>query len=129
MSEDYRKGFEDGLRCFAWWKDGVQHVGTTGKTLAMALEQMDELYGFNPPAPTVHDSDEIRNTTNELQSIVDRWNVHRPVGTPVDVMLDDGTVKRTTTRSEAWVMGGHTAVVSVEGISGGYMLSRVRPLT
>ena len=49
MSDDYRKGFEDGVRCFAWWKDGVEMVGTTGKTLTMALEQLEELYGFNPP--------------------------------------------------------------------------------
>jgi len=50
----YRKGFEDGVRCFAWWKDGVAYVGTTGKTLEMALEQLEELYGFNPP-PKVAD--------------------------------------------------------------------------
>lgn len=49
---DYRKGFEDGVRCFAWCKDGVEMVGTTGKTLAMALEQLEELYGFNPPPKT-----------------------------------------------------------------------------
>lgn len=48
MRADYRKGFEDGITAFAWWKDGVQMVGTTGKTLAMALEQLEEIYGFNP---------------------------------------------------------------------------------
>lgn len=49
MSVEYHRGFKDGIRCFAWWKDGVQMVGTTGMTLATALEQLEELYGYNPP--------------------------------------------------------------------------------
>lgn len=27
---------------YAWWKDGVQYVGTTGKTLAKALEEINK---------------------------------------------------------------------------------------
>ena len=30
--------YEDGLRAFAWWKDGVQYVGSCGTTLEKALE-------------------------------------------------------------------------------------------
>lgn len=62
------------------------------------------------------------------QEKCDRWNQHRPTGTKVEVRLDDGSIRNTTTRSEAWLMGGHTAVIMLEGISGGYMLERVRPL-
>jgi hypothetical protein len=40
-----RAAFKDGLRAgvrrFAWWKDGVQNVGTTGKTLPQALSEID----------------------------------------------------------------------------------------
>jgi len=47
--EAYRKGFEDGLKCFAWWKDGVQYVGTCGTTLRDALRQIRTLWGYDPP--------------------------------------------------------------------------------
>lgn len=61
------------------------------------------------------------------------WNEAHPIGTPVSVRKDDGTVLETHTRSVAWTLGeschgpGHTAVVSVNGISGGYSLERVTP--
>lgn len=45
----YRKGFEDGLFCFAWWKDGVQYVGSCGFTLKEAMEGITELHNFRPP--------------------------------------------------------------------------------
>lgn len=32
----YYDGMEEGARRFAWWKDGVQYVGTCGKTLEQA---------------------------------------------------------------------------------------------
>ncbi len=39
----YKKGYEagyiEGLRAYAWWKDGVQYVGTCGSTLKEAIEQ------------------------------------------------------------------------------------------
>lgn len=60
---------------------------------------------------------------------VNDWNSKYPVGKPVEVTLDDGSIKETKTASEAWVMGGHTGVIKLEGISGGYALSRVRPLS
>ena len=37
----YQKGLEEGLRMFAWWKDGVQYVGTCGTTLAEALKEIN----------------------------------------------------------------------------------------
>lgn len=56
------------------------------------------------------------------------WNDRHPVGTPVAVTQDNGSIVTSKTRSEAWVMGGHTAVVMYEGRSGGYLLSRFRAL-
>ena len=35
----YEEGFITGLREYAWWKDGVQYVGTCGQTLKEAIEQ------------------------------------------------------------------------------------------
>lgn len=55
------------------------------------------------------------------------WNAAHPVGTPVTVQRDLGALLETKTRSEAWVMGGHSAMVMVDGIAGGYMLERVTP--
>lgn len=69
----------------------------------------------------------ITHTAQE-QRIVDMWNRTTPVGTDVILTLDNGTEVRTKTRSKAWVMGGHTSVVSVEGRAGGYDIDRVRPV-
>jgi hypothetical protein len=56
------------------------------------------------------------------------WNLrHRP-GTAVHVTRDDGTDFLTTTRSEAEVLGGHTAVVWLNGASGCFLLDRCSPV-
>ena len=55
------------------------------------------------------------------------WNRDHPVGTKVIVTRDDGTEFESKTRSKAWALGDHTAVVKVKGITGGYRLDRVRP--
>lgn len=39
-SQAYFRGLRDGVQRFAWWKDGVQHVGTTGRTLRQALDEV-----------------------------------------------------------------------------------------
>ena len=49
-------------------------------------------------------------------------------GTPVQVVRDDGSKMLTRTRSVPWQLGHGDWVVSVEGISGGYLLSRVHPV-
>jgi hypothetical protein len=59
------------------------------------------------------------------QRKVDEFNRFVPVGTTVDVYRDSGEVKRTKTRSEAWVLGTQ-GVVQVEGIAGCYLLDRVK---
>lgn len=53
------------------------------------------------------------------------WNANVPVGQPVAVVRDDGTVLRTETRSSAWCLGDGSPVVKVDGIAGGYALERV----
>lgn len=44
--EFYKKGFEDGLRCFAYWQDGNQLVGTAGTPLKKALETVEDRWNF-----------------------------------------------------------------------------------
>lgn len=61
----------------------------------------------------------------QQQQLCDEWNDENPVGTSVKVTLDNGTVHRTKTKSDAQLMGGHTAVVWLEDIAGAYTLSRV----
>ncbi len=66
-----------------------------------------------------------------LQTMVDDWNAKYPVGTPVtrykliNPLEEPGETK---TRSAAWVMSGHSAMVMVEGVSGGVILESVVPL-
>jgi exonuclease VII small subunit len=48
QEEEYRRGFIDGLKCFAFWKDGVQYIGTCGTTLAEAVEQVDFQWNYSP---------------------------------------------------------------------------------
>ena len=36
----YYNGVRDGLEQYAHWRDGVQYVGTTGRTLKEALERV-----------------------------------------------------------------------------------------
>jgi len=62
----------------------------------------------------------------DQNALVVLWNHNHPVGTEVIRKDDLGKDHKTRTRSEAWVLGGHTAVIMVEGISGGYLLNRIR---
>jgi len=65
---------------------------------------------------------------------VEKWNEGHPIGTEVSVEMDTGELRATKTRSKAQMLGvepsrndpGHTAVIFLEGISGCYLLSRVR---
>jgi hypothetical protein len=44
----YDRGWVDGVRAFAWWKDGTQYVGTTGTTLTDAITRRNKLSGYDP---------------------------------------------------------------------------------
>lgn len=65
-------------------------------------------------------------TPKQQQKLVDAWNSKHPVGTTVIVRLDDGDEEETTTRHEAQLLGGHTAVIWLVGVSGAYSLDCVR---
>lgn len=59
--------------------------------------------------------------------LVKKWT-GIPVGTAVRVTMDDGTARNTKTRSAAQMLGDHTAVIWLDGITGCYALERVRVL-
>lgn len=59
------------------------------------------------------------------QHLVDEWNAMHPIGTPVTrykLIKPLREPEQTKTRSEAWLVGGHSAVVKVEGVSGGVLI-------
>src|ERR1700722_2413076 len=68
------------------------------------------------------------------EELVERWNLAHPeVGIPVQVTLDNGSIVCTRTRSDAYVMGRHTAVIFLEPcpayqFTGCYSLDRVRAI-
>jgi len=59
-------------------------------------------------------------TPTSPQNQAAAWNLANPVGTRVRYfpVIDAVRYVETTTRSEAFVLSGHTAVVFVEGVSG-----------
>lgn len=68
----------------------------------------------------------------QLEKAVNDFNQRWPVGSEV-MLKEDGKdeLTRTKTRSEAYVMCGHTPVVFLEGISGAYhtrCVSAAQPL-
>jgi hypothetical protein len=48
-------------------------------------------------------------------------------GDPVNLLDDFGNTKETIARSEPWQLGHGDWVIKVEGVSGGYDLSRITP--
>jgi hypothetical protein len=56
---------------------------------------------------------------------VEAFNIEHPVGSPVTVRLDGGGVLDTTVRYPAQLLGGHTPVVWLKGVSGCYALTHV----
>ena len=42
-SPKFVSGFKLGLTAFAWWKDGVQHVGTCGTKLKDVLKEIQDV--------------------------------------------------------------------------------------
>lgn len=41
-SEAYCEGMKAGIREYAWYKDGIAYVGTSGKTLKDAITEIDD---------------------------------------------------------------------------------------
>jgi hypothetical protein len=71
----------------------------------------------------------IAQSTVSQAKLAAKWNDRFPVGTVVRYWTStrDGVGKVGKTRSEAEVMGGHTAVVWIEGCSGCVALTHVQP--
>lgn len=46
LKRAYDAGFRAGLSAFAWWRDGVQYVGTSGTTLEEAHNGRKELFSY-----------------------------------------------------------------------------------
>ena len=66
-----------------------------------------------------------REQQRQWPVLMARWR-DVPVGTPVTVTKDDGSKFETVTRSEPWELGHGEPVIKVDGIVGGYLLSRVK---
>lgn len=66
-----------------------------------------------------------KKSAREMELEVENFNIKHSVGTAVKVKKDNGTTIDTVTTSEAYIMGGHTAVVHLRDISGCYALDRV----
>lgn len=49
MSLSFRRGLIEGIKKYAWYKDGVQYVGTAGQTLKQALAEIDSEHGQKKP--------------------------------------------------------------------------------
>lgn len=65
--------------------------------------------------------------TGKNRRAVEQFNEVAPIGTPVLYWpgAREGEGREGVTRSEAWLLGGHTPVVMVEGYPGGIALSHV----
>jgi hypothetical protein len=63
------------------------------------------------------------------QSAADDWNRNNRVGQPVTVLRDSGAITKTVTRTTAFVDAAGQPVVFLRGISGYYLLDRVKAIT
>ena len=59
------------------------------------------------------------------KSKCDLFNKQHPVKSAVFYIDDEGTPKPTTIKHPAELMGGHTAVVWLDGVRGAYNLNRI----
>ena len=44
----YRAGFINGVKAFAWWRDGEQYCGTSGTKLKDVKSAPHKIYGYAP---------------------------------------------------------------------------------
>ncbi len=47
QNKDFVEGMAEGIKLYAHMKDGESFVGTTGKKLSEALEELNEIKGYN----------------------------------------------------------------------------------
>ena len=69
-------------------------------------------------------------TTVTAGGKVERFNERHPVGTQVRYWpaMRSGEGRWSVTRTPAWLVGGHTPCVSVEGYPGGIALTHIEPV-
>lgn len=67
----------------------------------------------------------VNKSLKSLQQQVDAWNANYAPGQAVNLVKDDGSIFPTRASSPARVLGGHSAVIWVDGIAGCYALERV----
>lgn len=87
----------------------------------------------NNPSRVLRDNNERNNMSKAMknhaarqQRAVEDWNQKHPnAGVPVTVRLDSGAELETKTTSQASLLGGHSAVIWLEGVKGCYALERV----
>jgi hypothetical protein len=80
-------------------------------------------------AGTTHRRSAMPDRPNQLRSKVDAWNEANRIGTPVEYRRDNGSIMRTATRTRAEVLGGHTAIIWLEGVTGSIDLEWRDPRT
>ncbi len=68
-----------------------------------------------------------RQTVAEMTRQIEVFNEKVAVGDPVAYRRDDGELFHTKTRSAAYILSGHTAVIFLEEMAGAVLLSRVNP--
>ena len=73
----------------------------------------------------------LARSTVSPEKLAAKWNQTFPIGTRVRYWTGarEGIGKESVTRSEASVLGGHSAVVWIEGCVGCMALSHVEPIT
>lgn len=69
------------------------------------------------------------NQGREHIRIVHRWNATHKVGHAVRLIAPDGKRLDTFTSTDAYLFGGHTAVVMVQGLTGPVELSKLTDFT
>ncbi|MGI5414292.1 hypothetical protein [Actinomadura luteofluorescens] len=69
-------------------------------------------------------------TKTSAADVAAKWNATNPVGTPVLYWPEfrEGPGRPSRTRTPAWVVGDHSAVVSVDGYPGGIALTHITVL-
>jgi len=50
VMDRYTKGFIDGIKAFAYMKNGAYYVGTNGKTLEEAIEDVRKTWDYYSPS-------------------------------------------------------------------------------
>lgn len=64
--------------------------------------------------------------TENQEHLIDKINEKYKIGDTINVIQDDNSIKKWTIKHPASMLGGHTAVIWVEEISGCYSANRVK---